>query len=471
MSNILVIDDDSAVCEVIGHICRRQGFEINYALSLQEGIQTAQHGNYDIVFLDIHLPDGNGLSELPTLQSISSAPEVIMITGCAEPEGAELSMKYNAWDYLEKPISVEGIKLCLDRAIQYRNERLLSRPAFSLKRDDIIGDSPEITKCLDLVARSAQTNANILITGETGTGKELFARAIHNNSLRSKGNFVVVDCGSLPESLIENLLFGHVKGAYTGAHRHGDGFIKHADGGTLFLDEIGELAPSTQKSFLRVLQGKQFTPIGSQSEVYSDFRLVAATNRDLFKMVEEGKFREDLFFRLHAVTFGLPPLRERPEDIKELTLHYIRFLCESQGIGLKGFSPEFFDVLTAYHWPGNVRELFSAMEYTVAQAFFEQTLFPKYLPEKVRIAVARSSFSGPVTAAKPAESSALHSIAEPLPKWRDYRKAMLDQGEQRYLGKLMIEAEGNIKVAAKISGLSSPRLYELVRKHRITTLN
>jgi two-component system NtrC family response regulator len=471
MANVLVIDDDKAVCDVIGSICRRQGLEASCARSLEEGIQTAQNGNYDIIFLDINLPDGNGLEGLPTLKSIRSAPEVIMITGFADPEGAELSIKHNAWDYIEKPVSIKSIQLCLDRAIKYRNERLISRPAFSLKRDEIIGDSPEITKCLDLVARVAQTNANILITGETGTGKELFARAIHNNSQRTKSNFVVVDCASLPESLIEGLLFGHTKGAYTGAHRHSDGFIKHADGGTLFLDEIGELTLSTQKSFLRVLQEKRFTPVGSQKEVASDFRLLAATNRDLKRMAEKGKFREDLLFRLQAITLRLPPLRERPEDVKDLAIHYIRFLCESQGIGLKGFSPDFFEVLIAYHWPGNVRELFSAMEYTVAQAFFEQTLFPKYLPDNVRIAVARSSLCKPSSDLQPISPLKLDSTDKGLPKWRDYRKAVLEQSEQHYLCTLMNQAKGNIKSASQISGLSSPRLYELIRKHQIQNLN
>jgi two-component system NtrC family response regulator len=348
-------------------------------------------------------------------------------------------------------------------------EKKFCQPAVTIKREGIIGESPAIIACLDLVARAANSKTNILITGETGTGKELFARAIHKNSSRADMNFVVVDCGALPESLIESLLFGHTKGAYTGADRAEQGFIKHADGGTLFLDEIGELPLSTQKAFLRVLQERRFAPVGGTRETESDFRLIAATHRNLEKMVAAGQFREDLLFRLRSITIDLPPLRERSEDIKELTLNYMRALCDTQGIGLKGFAPEFFDILASYSWPGNVRELNSALEYTFAQTLYEQTIFSRHLPDSIRIRVAHSTLNEQPQADK---RQAMNVPSDPdnipIPKWRDFRRSLINDGERRYLQDLISITSGNIKKATQLSGLSQPRLYELLRKYKIT---
>ncbi len=361
---------------------------------------------------------------------------------------------------------IKSITQAVDRALQYREEKNGCKPAVILKREGIIGESNTLKLCLDLVARAANSKANILITGETGTGKELFARAIHNNSPRSEMNFVVVDCGALPESLIESLLFGHTKGAYTGADRAEQGFIKHADGGTLFLDEVGELPLSTQKVFLRVLQERRFAPIGGTREIKSDFRLIVATNRNLEDMAAAGQFREDFLFSLRSIIIDLPPLRDRSEDIKDLAIHYMRILCESQGIGLKGFSPEFFDVLAAYSWPGNVRELNSALEYTFAQALYEQIIFPKHLPDSVRVRVACSALDDQNNRPT-SRTGRTPALSMNLPKWRDFRRSLINEGERNYLNDLISRTRGNIKKASQLSGLSQPRLYELVRKYRI----
>jgi len=464
-AKILIIDDDRMVRDVVSNVLQRQGHCVHSTATLNAGVEAARREDFDIVFLDVRLPDGNGLEQLPEIQTMASVPEVIIITGHADPEGAEVSIRCNAWDYIQKPVRIESIQLAVSRALQYRKEKEVGQTPQPLDRKGIVGESPAIRNCLDLIARSAAGRANILITGETGTGKELFARAIHRNSPRGSNNFVVVDCGCLPESLIESLLFGHTRGAYTGADQAEEGFIKHADGGTLFLDEIGELPPQTQKAFLRVLQERRFTPLGGSKEISSDFRLVAATNRNLTAMAAEGGFRDDLLFRLRAVTIDLPPLRERIEDLKDLSIQHIRFLCENQGIGLKGFSPDFFEVLSAYSWPGNVRELFGALEHALAQAFFEQTIFPKHLPESIRIAVARSSFWQPG-----GNESDSHTGGEfdPLPSWRDFRRNWIAEGEKRYLKNLMAQSRGHIKNAARYAGLSSPRLYELLRKHRLS---
>lgn len=467
-AKILIIDDDRLVCRLMADVLRQHGHFVRSSVTLTDGVEAARRDGFDIVFLDVQLPDGNGLDHLSDIQTAASAPEVIIITGHADPEGAETSIRCNAWDYLQKPIRVDSIQLAVSRALQYRKEKESGSTPQPLDRKGIVGESGAIRGCLDLVARSAAGRANILITGETGTGKELFARAIHRNSPRCRNNFVVVDCGSLPDTLIESLLFGHSRGAFTGADRAEEGFIKHANGGTLFLDEIGELPRSTQKTFLRVLQERRFTPIGDSREVTSDFRLVAATNRNLEQMAAEGGFREDLLFRLRAVTIDLPPLRERIEDLKDLAIQHIRFLCDNQGIGLKGFSPEFFEVLSAYRWPGNVRELYGALEHALAQAFFEQTIFPKHLPESIRIAVARSSFWQADCGETAMESRERGLDADALPSWRDFRREWITEGEKRYLTRLVVESRGNIKEASRCSGLSCPRLYELLRKHHLS---
>ncbi len=472
MARLLVIDDDRMICDTMNRIFSDMEHDVNLAYSLKEGLEKANQNPYDVVFLDVRLPDGDGLSHIGEIQAAPSLPEVVIITGFADADGAEIAIKNNAWDYIRKPASIDAMSMTLKRALDYRREKLANRPRTRIRRENIIGESPKIQECLELVARAAQSHANILITGETGTGKELFARAIHNNSSRSEKNFVVVDCGSLPETLMESILFGHAKGAFTGADKATDGLVKHADGGTLFFDEIGELTLSAQKSLLRVLQEKRFHPVGSTKEIESDFRLVAATNRDLEEMVRRRKFRDDLLFRLRSITLELPPLRERVEDIRPLTEHYIERLCGSHGLEVKDFSPEFCEELCAYRWPGNVRELFSALEWVMAQSLYEPVLYPKHLPPQIRIEVARAVFGEPAQA-EVSEASVpekgdricVKNIDGILLPWKKFRRRLLDQEEQRYLRALMEKSDGDIKAAAVMSGLSRPRLYELLRKH------
>ncbi len=466
MAFILIIDDDKMICETLSRIFKEMGHETAYALTLEKGRLAAREAAPDVVFLDVRLPDGNGLKALPDIQNSPSGPEVIILTGYADPDGAELAMENNAWDYLKKPASMDNITLVLNQALQYRSEKQASQPTISLKREGIIGKSTTLEACLDLVARSAGGVANILVSGETGTGKELFSRAIHINSARADANFVVVDCGSLPETLMESLLFGHTKGAYTGADKAEDGLVKNAAGGTLFLDEIGELSLKTQKIFLRVLQERRFYPVGAVKEVKSDFRLISASNRNLDKMVEDGTFRADLLFRLRTINIELPPLRERTGDVKELSIHHMLKLCESHNVGMKGFAPNFFNYLDAYEWPGNVRELFGVLEWTLAQALHEQTIFPRHLPGAIRASVTRSHFKEPEEEPVPERGAA---FPEELPLWKEYRAALIADGEQRYLRELISRTEGNVKKASRLSGISSPRLYELLRKHHIST--
>ncbi|MFP5213393.1 MAG: sigma-54-dependent transcriptional regulator, partial [Acidobacteriota bacterium] len=324
MARVLIIDDDRAMGQMLAGLVARMGHEARCVLTLKDGLLESGRADYDVVFLDVNLPDGSGLDALPEIVKAPSSPEVIIMTGYGDPDGAEIAIESGAWDYLQKPLSPKKIMLPLTRVFQYRdNLKKRSALPMTLNLDGIIGNSPRMKACYALVAQAACGNANVLITGETGTGKELFARAIHQNSERVRNGLVVVDCAALPETLVESSLFGYERGAFTGADRAKHGLIRQADQGTLFLDEVGELSPSMQKSFLRVLQERCFRPVGGKQEVRSDFRLISATNRNLDRMVDESIFRKDLLFRLRSIHIGLPPLREHPEDVGELVFYHM----------------------------------------------------------------------------------------------------------------------------------------------------
>ena len=464
MASILIIDDDDIFSEMLSEMVVRLGHDVGTAATLKEGLSAISKKPYDVVFLDIHLPDGNGLVELAGFREAASKPEVIIITGFGDSSGAELALKSDVWDYISKPSSLKEMQLTLVRSLAYREEKKLKMPPVALKTEGIIGQSPQIKTCLNLVAQSAQSDANVHITGDTGTGKEIFAMAIHNNSKRANKNFVVVDCASLPETLVESILFGHEKGAFTGADKVRDGLVKQAHGGTLFLDEIGELPPMVQKSFLRVLQERRFRPLGSDKEIESDFRLVSATNKDLGKMVKEGAFREDLLFRIRTLTIDLPTLKDRPSDIKELLIHYTTKLCERYGTGVKGFAPEFVDALVAYEWPGNVREFIGTLEKAISGALFEPTLYPKHLPIDIRIKLKQAELdkNGSGTAAVQIPIGAKN-----LSTLRDFREESIEEAEKAYLANLLVTTKGNIKEICRIADLSRPRLYALMKKYNL----
>lgn len=464
MAEILVIDDDQLLCGMLVENLQRSDHCADEAYTLADGINLAERKDYDVVFLDVQLPDGNGLEYIQKFKDSPSSPEVIIITGKGDPNGAEMAILNGAWSYIEKPNVIRELLLHLTRALQYRDEKQkIKIVSIALKRDKIIGNSEEIKKCLDQIANAASCEASVLITGETGTGKEIFAQAVHDNSNRAANNFVVVDCASLPETLIESTLFGHSKGAFTGAEKAKDGLIKHANRGTLFLDEIGELPMALQKAFLRVLQEHRYRPVGSTQEMKSDFRVVAATNRDLEKCVQNGTFRSDLLFRLQGIWIQLPPLRERREDLKELTSFYIEKLCNRYGMETKGIAPDFTAALGAYDWPGNVRELFQVLEHVFAEAIQHPTLFARHLPQKLRVLQAQAEIQ------KPASGKDSHDTkpqkTDTVVSWRDYKYEM----EKNYLERLMSHTGGKVNAACKISGLSRTRMYQLLSKYTIQT--
>lgn len=472
MSHILIIDDDPEVCNTMESMIARMGLSCLTAANLTEGLETLETNDVDVVFLDVRLPDGDGLAALPRIKDAPSQPEVIILTGQGDPDGAELAIQGGVWDYLVKPSPVKQTRLTLQRAIGYRSEKQTKSRLVALDTEGVIGNSPAMRKCFDVVAMAAVSHFSVLITGETGTGKELFARTIHRNSQRNQGAFVVVDCAALPEHLMESILFGHKKGAFTSAHQDRSGLVKQADGGTLFLDEVGELNPNAQKVFLRVLQERKFRPVGGRTEMASDFRLMAATNRDLPKMVEKGLFREDLFYRLKAITLNLPPLRKRPEDIKALTMYYINYLSERSRISNKGVDADLMETLQGYAWPGNVRELFHSLERAFVASGDDMTLFAMHLPADIRIKVARTMLDGKTPEPQPGRPPMAKATAsvgnrllfgETLPSIKAFKLQM----EKAYLEHLIETCGGHVSRILNISKLSRSHFYALLKRHRI----
>lgn len=470
MASILIIDDDQSVGTMLQKLVMRLGHDADAARDLEEGWQVLQRASFDVVLLDVNLPDGSGLDLLPRIKDLEPSPEVIIITGRGDPDGAELAVNSGAWAYIEKPILRNTLELLLSRSLEFHEMKLARSPLKVLDRAGIVGSGRRMQDCLDTVAQAAMTDANVLLTGETGTGKELFALCIHRNSRRANKSFVVVDCSAIPETLVESVLFGHEKGAFTGATTAREGLVRQADGGTLFLDEVGELPLHVQKVFLRVLQEHRFRPIGAKSESRSNFRLIAATNRDLESMVENSGFREDLLFRLRSISVDLPALRERKEDIQELVTHYLGRLAQDYSTEMKGLAAGFFEPLLAYDWPGNVRELFHSLEEAFAAGIQDPMLFPVHVPTRIRAAVARdlvhTTRTGAIEAAAlPGELDS--PAADSFPTLKDARSV----AEQRYLRRLMSHTRWDVHSACKLSGLSRSRLYDLLKAHNISREN
>ncbi len=463
MAKLLIIDDDQGICHVLSRTAQRAGHETVSCGSLSEGRQLLQEQLFDVILLDVYLPDGNGIDFLDDFAAHSCSPEIIVITGLGASSDAERAIHCGAWDYIEKS-SPRRMAQALEQVLSYREERFAARqqqiPA--LNREGIVGESPRIMACLTTLSDIAPGEANVIITGETGTGKEAVARAVHQNSPRKRAPFVIVDCASLPGTLAESILFGHVRGSFTGASCDRNGLIKEANGGTLFLDEVGELPFSLQSTFLRVLQQKTFRPVGGNMEESSDFRLVAATNRDLDAMAQEGEFRFDLLYRLRGAHLALPPLRERQEDIPLLSIHYVEKCCFKQGIASKTISNGFMDMLKEYSWPGNVRELVNAIDYAVNAAYFEQTLFQAHLPRELRARVLGKRV-------RPARGDGEVPLPENLPTLAEHRRKVLQRAEHHYLEQLMLQAGNDMPAAVNISGLSQSRLYALLKTFNMPT--
>ncbi len=472
MANVLIIDKNADYANLLCVKVAELGHKVSKSQTLSEGIEWFDSEDFDVVFVNDQMPDGRGIEAIPRFLERPQSPEVIIISDEADPNHAESAIKRGAWDYCERTLSEQAIILPLIRALQYRSKKAPDNQRAGLKEEtlqDLKGKSPQMKSVLELVQRAAESDVSVLIGGETGTGKELVAWAIHFNSMRSKKNFVVVDCAALPETLVESTLFGHEKGAFTGADKSQTGLIKQADGGTLFLDEVGELSLAVQKSFLRVLEEGSFRPVGGANEVKSDFRIIAASNRDLDETAKQGHFREDLLFRLRSLNIDVPPLRERPEDTEVLVEYYLKEICERYSIEKKDYSPEFISNLREYEWPGNVRELINALERAVAAARLEPVLYPKHLPTYIRVKMARNSLNEKNETNENPLSAVQNQNKQNFPTLNQVRESALANIEKKYLEDLMSFTSGDVRKASRISGLSRSRLYALLKKRGVRT--
>lgn len=463
MIQVLIIDDEPAIALVLKEIVESEGARAKFAQSLELGLSLARDIAFDLVFLDVLLPDGNGIEAMAELKACPGTPTIIVITGSHDREGLALAMENGAWDYMLKPFRLQEVKHQARQVFEYRKKKKGAHGKEELKRERIIGSSPALEASLARVAQAASTNVNVLLTGETGTGKELFARVLHDNSLRSQGPYVVLDCSVLPENLIESSLFGHEKGAFTGAEKKRAGLVMQADKGTLFLDEIGELPLGLQRRFLRVLQEKSFRPVGADREISSNFRLVAATNRNLSLMVAQGSFREDLFFRLQAFQINIPPLQKRRSDIQDIAIYHLACIFQSNEMETKGASPDFFEALKTYDWPGNVRELVNALESAVAASAFNQVLFPVHLPGEIRLKLLEKKMSH-----ENSGNLEISSGREEFPTLKTARQRAADAAEARYLHDLLQLSGGNNAEACRLSGIKRTRLWQLLKKHHLS---
>jgi two-component system response regulator AtoC len=364
---ILVVDDETAMRECLRDWLLEDGYEVGLAASGPEAIAMAKDYSWHVVLLDLKMPDMDGLQALAELRQVAPNAEVVMMTAYATVDTAVQAMKSGAFDYLVKPFDPDEVELLIKKIVSHQElvlENILLRRRLEEREefDEIIGQSQPMLDLFETLSRVAPADSTVLITGESGTGKELVARAIHGNSPRCYYPFITVSCGALPDSLLESELFGHEKGAFTGAEQTRKGRIEMANGGTLFLDEIGEISAKTQVDLLRVLQEKKIQRLGSEGEIPVDVRILAATNRDLRKAIGEQRFREDLYYRLNVISVHLPPLRERKEDIPILAESFIRKFCLEMNKDLVKIGPEAMRLLTNYHWPGNVRELENIIE-------------------------------------------------------------------------------------------------------------
>jgi two-component system, NtrC family, response regulator PilR len=386
-ARLLVVDDERSMRELLSIVLRREGYDVTLAENGGAALAQLERSRFDLLISDIKMPDMSGVDVLRAAKRIDPDILCIMITAFAAADTAIEAMRLGAHDYLSKPFDVDELKIKVRNALeqrQLRAENVLLKRALGTTHQfaNIVGRSEKMLAVFKLIEQIARTDSTVLVTGESGTGKEWVARAIHFYSLRRDRPFVALNCGALPEALLESELFGHMKGAFTGASVNKKGLIESAERGTLFLDEIGEMTPLMQVKLLRVLQERKFRRLGGVEELDVAMRVIAATNQDLTKMVSEGTFREDLFYRINVIPIHLPPLRERGEDIALLADHFLGKHAEQMGKSINGLTQETIDLLEAHEWPGNIRELENVIERAVALEK-SQAILPESLPEHI----------------------------------------------------------------------------------------
>ena len=447
MRKVLVVDDDINMLEMLSDGLTSLGFQIETASNANSALELLRADPSHVLLTDLRLGPDDGL--VLARRALEVQPEllVVVMTGFGSMEAAVGAIRAGAYDFVAKPVDLDGLGLVLERAVKHRELtselRRLKRQVASRPTRTMIGESARLAQVQDLIARVAETDTTILVTGESGTGKEVVARALHDGSPRRDKPFVAINCAALPATLLESELFGHVKGAFTDARRDRAGLFVQANGGTLFLDEIGEMAPEMQAKLLRAVQEHQVRPVGGTQEIAFDTRIVAATNRDLEQQVEEGTFREDLYYRINVVRIKLPPLRARGHDILLLAQHFLAEVAQRLGKEVRSLSQPAAEKLLSYDWPGNVRELQNAMERAVALARFDQ-ITVEDLPERI------ASFER-------ARFVVIDEQIEDLPS--------LDELEARYIRRVMEMVGGNKSKAAEILGLGRSTLYRRLEKY------
>jgi two-component system, NtrC family, nitrogen regulation response regulator NtrX len=445
MHNILIVDDEVGIRESLKGVLEDEGYKPAVAQSGEACLDILQKRPFDVVLLDIWLPGIDGLETLAKIKESEDGPEVVMISGHGTIETAVRATKLGAFDFLEKPLSLDRTLIVVKNALETRRLRNENR---DLKRNlpptVIVGDSVPMKALRQQIALMAPTNGRVLIYGESGTGKELVARAIHAESLRKESSFIEVNCAAIPEDLIESELFGHVKGVFAGATTDKTGKFQKADGGTLFLDEVGDMSLKTQSKVLRTLDEQRLTPVGGDEALTVDARVIAATNHDLEEEISRGNFREDLFYRLNVVPFYVPPLRERKEDIVLLARHFLREFSAQYSRQAKEITEDALEVLMRYAWPGNVRELRNVIERIVIMNPTVARLERKHLPPLVYREGSRRSG---------AEFSSLQQARQAY--------------ERDYILKKLDENHGNISRTAEVLGLERSHLYRKMKALQI----
>jgi len=449
MPNILIVDDEAGIRDSLAGVLTDEGYSASSAESGEACLERLRKGAFDVVLLDIWLPGIDGLETLERIRQLDNPPEVIMISGHGTIETAVRATKLGAYDFLEKPLSLDKTLILVKNAVESKK---LERENVDLKkqlhaRSTIVGDSIPMKALRQQIGLMAPTNGRVLIYGESGSGKELVAHAIHAQSLRKDQTFVEVNCAAIPEDLIESELFGHHKGSFSGAATDKEGKFQKANEGTLFLDEIGDMSLKTQSKVLRTLEEQRFIPVGSEETITVDVRVIASTNKDLEEEISKGNFREDLFYRLNVIPFFVPPLRERKEDIPLFARYFLKELAATYGRRPREITDDAIELLMRYSWPGNVRELRNVIERIVIMNPTTTRFDRKHLPPLVyRDGTRRASRS---------EFSTLHQAR--------------DAYERDYILKKLDENHGNVSRTSEVLGLERSHLYRKMKTLGIAT--
>ncbi|MFT5522752.1 MAG: DNA-binding NtrC family response regulator [Pirellulaceae bacterium] len=447
--SLLVVDDEQAMCELLEADLTMRGFEVTWFTSPEQALEELKQTTFDSILTDLKMPRMDGIQFCR--HAVEARPDipVIVMTAFGSMETAIEAIRAGAYDFIVKPFDTDVLKLTLERALKHRAlQKQLEVLSEAVQRtqqfDELIGASPVMQTLYDQVKRVADSEASILITGESGSGKELVARSIHRRSRRIQKPFVAINCAALPEALLESELFGHVKGAFTDARADRKGLFEQAEGGTLFLDEIGELPIAMQPKLLRAIEEGKVRPVGANNEIEFDARIITATNRDLESAVEDGQFREDLFFRVNVIQLEVPPLRARGTDVLLLSQYFLDLFAKRSGKGVTEFSEQVAERLISYHWPGNVRELRNVMERAVALTRYDQ-IVPEDLPQSI---LEHKATQVVLAGDNPSELVPLQEI------------------ERRYIEHVLTACDGNKTKAAKVLGLDRKTLYRKLKEEK-----